>query len=145
MITPAWCAWCGVQQRIVTDNSTHRCVECFMQNTVEGAGRGSFLKRAKLDPVFKAWVKTQRCRMHMQDPCVDGFGVDPHHAGKKPGMGMKADDGTCIPMCRKHHRAWHDLAPLFRRMSREQRDAWRERQIDFTQKGFADDWGAKAA
>lgn len=111
-----------------------------MLNEVKGVDEDLWLVRAKLDPDFVAWVRTQRCRLFMNDPCEPRMGVDPHHAGKKRGMGMKADDGTCIPLCRKHHRAWHDLALPFRSMTRDQRRSWSQYQIGWTQGAFAKWW-----
>lgn len=30
--------------------------------------------------------------------------IEAHHAGKNPGIGMKAPDITAVPLCQKHHR-----------------------------------------
>lgn len=43
--------------------------------------------------------------------CCEGH-VQADHAGVR-GLGQKADDSTCIPLCRKHHRERTDYAETF--------------------------------
>jgi len=41
-------------------------------------------------------------------PCIvcrcDNRDIEAHHAGKNPGVGLKAPDITAVPLCRRHHR-----------------------------------------
>jgi hypothetical protein len=50
--------------------------------------------------------------------------VHAHHAGRRPGVGMKAPDDTAIPLCDKHHRAFHDHRPPFAGLSKFELFAW---------------------
>lgn len=86
------------------------------------------------DDAYLAFVRSLSC-------CVDDahhFGrIDPHHAGERP-AGRKADDGTCIPMCRYHHDQWD--APMwssggnpFRTWDRARRRQWQDARIAETQ------------
>ncbi len=86
------------------------------------------------NPEFVAWVHTLRCRMWMQDPCEGR--IHAHHAGVR-GLGQKAPDNTCIPLCEKHHRAWHDVRSPFDEMGRRGRQEWRDAQIEWTQAQWA--------
>lgn len=85
---------------------------------------------------FVAFVHTLKCRMWMQDPCEGP--LQAHHAGSR-GVGQRAPDDTCIPLCRRHHQAWHDLLPPFRGMSRDERRAWRDAQIEWVRARFKSD------
>jgi hypothetical protein len=62
-----------------------------------------------------------------------GGSVEPHHAGRRPGVAMKADDSTCIPLCTVHHRQWHDANGAFKGWVKAQRFAWADEQIEATQ------------
>jgi len=62
------------------------------------------------DTAYMLWVKTQPCCAYAGPwpapliwPC-DGP-VEADHAGGGAGMGRKADDSTCIPLCQRHHRS----------------------------------------
>ena len=50
--------------------------------------------------------------------------IHAHHAGRKPGIAMKADDDTAIPLCAVHHRDWHDNQGPFFTLSKLERFAW---------------------
>lgn len=82
------------------------------------------------DPQYVSDVHELLCCVRALDPC-DGP-IEAHHAGPR-GLGQRAHDRTSIPLCRKHHRAWHDLAIPFASMSREERRAFIDRQIARTQ------------
>lgn len=87
-------------------------------------------KGYKKNPDFLAFVHTLNCRMGMQDPC-DGA-LHAHHAGER-GYGQKAPDETCIPLCHKHHHAWHGCLGVFAGWTKDERRAWSERQIAWVQ------------
>ena len=78
---------------------------------------------------FILFVKAQRCCMWMQDPCEGP--TEAHHAGER-GMGQKAHDETCVPLCTKHHRGLHDANGIFKRWTKKIRKAWVARQIEWT-------------
>lgn len=50
--------------------------------------------------------------------------IEANHAGKKPGIGLKAPDSTCIPMCHGHHADWTEHRGLFRGWSPDDRREW---------------------
>lgn len=85
------------------------------------------------DRDFMVWVKGQPC-------CAAGLEggtgcegeVQAHHAGRR-GMSQKAEDRTCIPLCRRHHTEWHGASGPFKPWDREQRRAWALRMIGQTQ------------
>jgi hypothetical protein len=61
-----------------------------------------------------------------------GGDIEANHAGEKPGVGLKAPDDTCIPMCNLHHRDWTDHNGLFRYWARNERRARADKMIDAT-------------
>lgn len=95
--------------------------------------RSRYAERRRLW-VYMAWVRTQPCRLRDvagAGQCYGGIEAD--HAGQKPGMGRKAPDSTCIPLCRRHHLDRTNNDGFFRSMSREERSRWRAQQIAATQ------------
>ncbi len=62
------------------------------------------------DTARMLWIKTLPCAA--RDPMLPLAAVGPclgpveaDHAGGGSGMGRKADDSTCIPLCQRHHRS----------------------------------------
>lgn len=94
------------------------------------------LSRPGSDPAYLEWVRSLAC-------CVYWIGglnwngcdqrVHAHHAGRRPGVSMKADDKTAIPLCDRHHRQWHDANGVFAGLSKLERFAWSVRAIAATQ------------
>lgn len=79
---------------------------------------------------YRAWIHTLPCRCwHMGDGC-DGV-IEAHHAGDR-GLGQKAHYLTMVPMCTKHHRAWHDANGLFKDWKKGHRRTWIEGAIKGT-------------
>ncbi len=72
-------------------------------------------RRRPRDLEYMRWIKHQPCcaagMMSHKSPC-DGP-VEADHAGRR-GMRQKADDRTCIPLCRKHHRERGSFSGGFR-------------------------------
>ena len=83
---------------------------------------------------YRAWVRTQRCLMHLHDPCEGP--TEAHHAGYRPGVALKAHDDTCIPLCMYHHRCIHALVGPFRNFTKTQLQKWRESSIAATRKRY---------
>ena len=67
------------------------------------------------DPQFVSLVHQLGCdaATYIKDagPC-DGP-IEAHHAGERP-LGRKADDDTCIALCRRHHRDITDHTGAFK-------------------------------
>lgn len=112
--------------------------------------RASELKRTSLkrkprrpkpgdDPAYKAFVKAQPC-------CVGGKRcgkVDPHHLidGKgdaKKGMGQTAPDRFLLPICRRHHDAFHDGKGFCRGWDAAQRLTFQEQEVERLRAIWAD-------
>jgi hypothetical protein len=58
--------------------------------------------------------------------------IHAHHAGYR-GVGQKADDTSCIPLCWFHHASWHDCCGPFNGWTHDQRADWAAAQILATQ------------
>lgn len=56
-------------------------------------------------PGYLEWIREQYCT----EPNCHGS-VEPHHIRKNTdgGIGLKPSDNYVIPLCREHHRMWHD-------------------------------------
>ena len=84
--------------------------------------------------VYMAWVKTQPCELAGVEGAGHCWGgIEADHAGEKPGLGMKADDSTCIPLCSRHHRHRTVRDGFFRGMTREAELDWRMAAVLRTQ------------
>jgi hypothetical protein len=68
-------------------------------------------------------VKTLCCAAFDIDGDMCAGPVHAHHAGVR-GLGTKADDDTCVPMCLEHHGDWHDGRGPFARMTKAERAEW---------------------
>ena len=93
-------------------------------------------RRRERDLEFMTWVRRQPCIMR-ELPASDVLTfcsgpVEADHMGAR-GLGQKADDGTCVPMCRGHHRERTDHAGTFRPLTRDELRAWRAVVIERTQ------------
>jgi hypothetical protein len=53
------------------------------------------------DARYRAWIKTLACVCCGRMPC------DPAHTGTDGGMGQKASDYSCVPLCRTCHDVYH--------------------------------------
>jgi len=73
------------------------------------------------------WVKTRPCLMLGVWGTCEGA-VEADHAGQR-GVGRKAHDSTCIPLCRYHHGA----SRFPRSWPQAQRRAWLHAAIVYTQ------------
>jgi hypothetical protein len=76
-----------------------------------------YLERVRALPCPLAWTRTCWGR------------IEAHHAGKHPGVGMKAHDWTAIPLCTAHHRAWHRHEGPFDGWDKDKRRSWSDEQI----------------
>lgn len=99
----------------------------------------SYRKRER-DFEFMGFVKRQPCIVRTMPPSdVHTFcrgRVEADHLGVR-GMGQKANDRTCAPLCEGHHRERHDHAGTFRPLTKAELRDWRARAIEHTQT----EWG----
>lgn len=89
------------------------------------------------DVEFRAWCRHQPCAVRDEAPDPNrlttcGGRVEADHQGARA-AGRKADDETCVPLCRAHHRQRTDHSGAFRELDQEQLRAWRGRAIERTQ------------
>lgn len=110
-----------------------------------GMKRRKPIRRAARTPdaeaqAFVAWVRTRQCRVwwmvhHGEVVCgvwTECLGViHAHHAGER-GLGQKADDWTCIPLCARHHGEIHDCRGTFAGWGKALRREWSAEQIRAT-------------
>ncbi len=61
--------------------------------------------------------------------------VEADHMGAR-GIGQKADDRTCAPLCSGHHRERTDHFGTFKHLTRDELRAWRARAIEHTQQAW---------
>ena len=87
------------------------------------------------DPDYVSAVHGLPCCATDLSPC--GGLIEADHAGKKSGMGRKADDTTCIPLCRDHHSERHRFAGPFRAWTAPVMRAWLDSHIAATQAAIA--------
>jgi len=76
---------------------------------------------------YMLWVKGLPCLMLGVWGCCEGP-IEADHAGQR-GVGRKAHDATCSPLCRYHHRA----SRFPRSWSQDQRRAWLHAAVVYTQ------------
>lgn len=100
----------------------------------KGLKRSSALPRKRSKPrrgrvrdeAHLAFVRTLPC-------CAPGCdrvdASEAHHETTERGMGQKADDRRAMPMCRKHHRAFHDGREPFDGWTKPRRRAWQDEQV----------------
>lgn len=69
-------------------------------------------------------VKLLPCHVWRWDPKRCGGGIQAHHAGARPGVGLKCPDDETIPFCRNHHEDWHSMRGVFRDWSQGERREW---------------------
>lgn len=97
--------------------------------------RARRIERGLGDPAYLDFVRTLPCAVGRS--CWRAYvcqgTIHAHHAGRRPGIAMKAPDNTAIPLCADHHRAWHDASGVFARLTKMERFAWSQRAIAETQ------------
>jgi len=97
-------------------------------------------RRRPRDIAYMRWVKRQQCSVaaHLSGwefgPCEGPIEAD--HAGRR-GLGQKAGDDTCIPLCRQHHHDRGTFSGGFRGWNQEQMRTWLLATILFCQSQYA--------
>lgn len=69
-------------------------------------------------------VKQLPCHVAPWDHERCSGGIEAHHAGPRPGVGLKCDDTETIPFCQVHHTEWHAACGIFLGWSKEDRREW---------------------
>jgi hypothetical protein len=101
---------------------------------------GRFVKsEPKRDPVFVSLVhRLPCCALELPGHVCSGP-LEAHHAGPRSnGASEKADDDTCIPMCKRSHTSLHAAARMpdgvafFRTCGGPGLRAWEDRHIEAT-------------
>lgn len=105
--------------------------------------------RRPRDLEFMGWARRQPCIVRelapgsfmrasvtqtATTPCTGHVEAD--HMGAR-GLSQKADDNTCVPMCRQHHRERTDHTGTFRPLTRDELRAWRAVAIEHTQTAWS--------
>lgn len=116
--------------------------------------RSTKYSRRERDLEFMRFVKRQPCFVRVLSPLAlaaelrpvvmptsvlatpCGGPVEADHMGER-GIGQKADDKTCAPLCQKHHRERHDHSGTFRPLTKAELRAWRARAIEHTQAAWS--------
>jgi hypothetical protein len=88
-------------------------------------------KQRERFPAYMMWVKAQPCLMSPHGGCSGVIEAD--HAGLDRGIGQKAHDNTCVPLCSQHHHDRHNFTGPFKNWTQERMRAWRELAIRLTQ------------
>lgn len=85
---------------------------------------------------YMKWIKRRPCcaRILAETTCYGPVEAD--HAGKR-GVGQKADDRTCIPLCRKHHQERNDFHGAFKTWNHDQMRQWLDANIERHQTMYA--------
>jgi hypothetical protein len=94
------------------------------------------------DKAFKRLIRSLPCLLFRWPGAGNCRGrVDPDHLGHDgeiKSTGQQADDTTCVPMCRAHHRQRTDHSGFFADWSDEQREHWRRWALGKTQLAIAE-------
>ena len=98
--------------------------------------------RRPRDHFYMGWIKQQRCAIGMmlapgvlfRFPCNGPIEAD--HAGRR-GLGQKADDDSCIPLCRQHHGDRHDRRGIWDTMSMADQRTFLDATIQACREAFA--------
>jgi hypothetical protein len=87
------------------------------------------------DTPYMMWIKRWSCcaRPFATTPCHGQVQAD--HAGRR-GWGQKADDQTCIPLCRRHHRERDHFHGTFKTWDHDRMRQWLDLMAAWYQKAY---------
>lgn len=97
------------------------------------AGAKSAYRLRPRDFAYMAWVRRQPCCARDLGGCSGRVEAD--HAGSR-GLGRKADDDTCIPLCHAHHVQRGSFSGPFRTWDQVQMRGWLTSMVDVHQTRF---------
>ena len=97
-------------------------------------------KRRERDFARMGWVKLQMCAVAEECGTFVGCMGDrvAHHAGVHA-LSRKADDDTCVALCRAHHVQLHERRGYFEGWDRPRMRAWQDALIAVMQRRYADE------
>jgi len=98
------------------------------------------LDTAQSNPAYLAFVHEQPCCL--AGPRCSGR-IEAHHAGRKPGLALKAHDDTCVPLCTRHHDELTTRRGVFSGMSREALRALQDEWIGATRSRYLSHGGRR--
>ena len=87
--------------------------------------RSSYARRERAFP-YMGWVKTLPCLLTYAGGCQGVIEAD--HAGDR-GVGRKAPDRTCIPLCTRHHWERTNMKGYFASFDAPRMREWRHMAI----------------
>lgn len=93
----------------------------------DSTGRRSGYRERPRETERMLWIKTLPCCAPGPHECHRI--IEAHHAGPKPGMGRKAPDDTCIPLCRQAHSQIDAFSGPFRDFDRARMRSWQDEQV----------------
>lgn len=73
---------------------------------------------------YMAFVRSKPCA-----ECGRWGPSEANHVTYGRGLGQKADDSLCFPLCTKCHSDWHDMRGTFFDMTKTQRRAYQEKKV----------------
>lgn len=80
------------------------------------------------DKEYRGWIRKQRCLAAGMPGHRCQGSTEAHHAGRR-GMGRRAHDHTCLPLCMLGHREWHSAKGAFADMDKYARREWADRMV----------------
>lgn len=83
------------------------------------------------DGAYMAAVRTMSCLLASSRSTCDGV-IEADHVGAR-GLGQKASDRTCVPLCTRHHGERHSASGAFRGMDQAALRRWKKWAIGVTQ------------
>lgn len=102
---------------------------------MRATGKTKYRARPR-DLEYMRWVKRQPCAARSVDAWINCAGpVEADHAGRR-GLGRKAPDATCIPLCSTHHRQRTDFSGVFRTWDQARMRAWLGEQVELYRREY---------
>lgn len=97
------------------------------------------------DSAYLAWIRKQPCALHTVRHEVVCGPSHAHHITVGRGLSRKAPDRDTIPLCQRHHRAFHDAAGWFNGWTREERRVWQLASVAYYQRIHAEEQERRSA
>jgi len=95
------------------------------------------LDTAQSNPAYLDWLHTRGCcALGLDTLGRCGGRIEAHHAGRKPGVGMKCPDDEAIALCTVHHDQLTRHVGVFAGWSRFERRQWSDAWIATMQAAF---------
>lgn len=98
------------------------------------SGKWTKYRSRPRDIAYMTWVRQQSCHADWMSGCSGNVEAD--HAGHR-GVGRKATDDTCIPLCQRHHRQRTDFSGPFKGWNKAMMRGWLDGAITRYQRDYA--------